>query len=790
MQSSNADIHVNLSRVSAGKKLHSYINKTLWMDIALAVPALFLVRLPVFVNLYVIGPAYVCAMMKRKRCGFISAFMAGCGLFLLDMPSLRWKYGAFLLLLLVADFVWDVMPATAGKSFALRSAGYSAVLPLSTILLNLTGIIKSYSFVMVLLETAIFYGFTILYERCFSELFEEGSFRGRLSEERLGGMSVTLGTLLAAIAPFRWGMFSLYQTALVFCSLFFAYGYGAAGGLLFSVPAMVILRLCGAGGESIMMVCCLEVLLCGIFRELGKVSAFVASFAGGLLFLLLFMGNGYVTTEVLALAAGGAVFFLLPDRLLPARGRLRSRRKEEAGQARRIQRYISRQMRDTAETFDMVAAALGEAEQRALTEKDMAQLFEDIARRTCQECEHHAYCWGSNFYGTYQTIFDVVNAAQTKGKIERGDVSPEFLQFCEKGEEFVRMVNRHFEVYRLNLSWENRLGKSVNLAQDQLREISKQMRSMEQYMTRQLHCDARLEHRIEDELMRRGIRVSEVSALFDTYHDRMDIALSLEQELGGKRRGEVQRLISHLAEREMEIVEIRPSGKGLWKWRLQERLAYKIACGLVSIGKMEVNGDSYVCGPLRYGRYLVALSDGMGTGEEAKEESALALELLEKLLNMGMEEVDAIRLLNSVLVLHSRDETFTTLDLGLIDLISGHMHLAKSGGAVTFLKSQDRVRIYRSDMLPIGIMENVDVEVYEEDLQPGDVLVMISDGVLDQTPNSREAELVLKRWLLASEEEDPQRLADGIQATLRQYTGQRSGKLDDITILTAVMRER
>ena len=93
-------------------------------------------------------------------------------------------------------------------------------------------------------------------------------------------------------------------------------------------------------------------------------------------------------------------------------------------------------------------------------------------------------------------------------------------------------------------------------------------------------------------------------------------------------------------------------------------------------------------------------------------------------------------------------------------------------------------------MLPIGIMENVDVEVYEEDLQPGDVLVMISDGVLDQTPNSREAELVLKRWLLASEEEDPQQLADGIQAALRQYTGQRTGKQDDITILTAVMRER
>ena len=49
---------------------------------------------------------------------------------------------------------------------------------------------------------------------------------------------------------------------------------------------------------------------------------------------------------------------------------------------------------------------------------------------------------------------------------------------------------------------------------------------------------------------------------------------------------------------------------------------------------------------------------------------------------------------------------------------------------------------------------------------------------------------MLKRWLLASEEEDPQQLADGIQAALRQYTGQRTGKQDDITILTAVMRER
>ena len=790
MQGSNADIQVDLSKTSAGKKLHTYINKDLWIDMALAVPALLLMRLPIFVNLYIIGPAYVCAMLKRKRRGVMSALMAGIGLISLGAPALQWKYGVLLLLLLAADFVWDTMPVTAGKPFALRGAWYSAVLPLSTILLNLSGVTKRYSFVMVLLETAIFYGFILLYERCVRALLEEGGLRGRISEERLGGMSVVLGTLLAAAAPIRWGMISPYQTALVVCSLLFAYGYGAAGGLLFSIPAMVILRLSGAGGECIMMVCCLQVLLCGIFRELGKVSAFVASFAGGLLFLLLFMGNGHVTTEVLALAVGGAIFFLMPDKLLPSRGRLRSRRREEAGQTRQLQRWISRRMNDMAETFDLVAASLGETEQRALTEKDMAQLFEDIARRTCQECEHHAYCWGSNFYGTYQTIFDVVNAAQTKGKIERRDVSPEFLQFCKKGEEFVRMVNRHFEVYRLNLSWENRLGKSVNLAQDQLKGISRQLRSMEQYMTKQLHCDSRLEHLIEDELARRGVRISQVSALMDTDHDRLDVTLSLEQEVSGKRRRDVLRLISHIAEREMETAEVRPCGKGLWVWRLRERLAYKIDCGLVSIGKMEVNGDSYVCGPLRYGRYLLALSDGMGTGEGAKEESALALELLERLLNMGMDEAEAIRLLNSVLVLHSRDETFTTLDLALVDLVSGHMHLAKSGGAVTFLKSRDRVVIYHSDTLPIGIMEHVDVEIYEETLQPGDILVLISDGVLDQTPNSREAELVVKRWLLANEEEDPQRLANGIQEVLRQYTGQNAGKLDDITILTAVLGAR
>ena len=121
----------------------------------------------------------------------------------------------------------------------------------------------------------------------------------------------------------------------------------------------------------------------------------------------------------------------------------------------------------------------------------------------------------------------------------------------------------------------------------------------------------------------------------------------------------------------------------------------------------------------------------MGIGRKANIESSIAIELLEKLMEINMNKNIIIRTINSVLRAKSNDEIFTTLDLGFIDLYTGKLQILKTGSPATFIKKKDRVEIINSSSLPIGILENVDFNIYEEILEDGDIVIMMSDGILD-----------------------------------------------------------
>lgn len=66
-----------------------------------------------------------------------------------------------------------------------------------------------------------------------------------------------------------------------------------------------------------------------------------------------------------------------------------------------------------------------------------------------------------------------------------------------------------------------------------------------------------------------------------------------------------------------------------------------------------MSGDSFSTVELGNGTFAVALSDGMGNGERARMESSAALNILEQLLQSGMDEKLAIKSVNSVLMLRS-----------------------------------------------------------------------------------------------------------------------------------------
>lgn len=141
-------------------------------------------------------------------------------------------------------------------------------------------------------------------------------------------------------------------------------------------------------------------------------------------------------------------------------------------------------------------------------------------------------------------------------------------------------------------------------------------------------------------------------------------------------------------------------------------------------------GDSSCITRLSDGRQLVILSDGMGHGEGAAHVSGQAVELLRLCLDAGYQQPQALTAVNGMLLMGGT-ERFATVDLLTVDLWTGHAALNKLSTSPTMLCREGEITFLTGDALPLGIVDCAESAPQWLALRPGDVLVMITDGVED-----------------------------------------------------------
>lgn len=130
--------------------------------------------------------------------------------------------------------------------------------------------------------------------------------------------------------------------------------------------------------------------------------------------------------------------------------------------------------------------------------------------------------------------------------------------------------------------------------------------------------------------------------------------------------------------------------------------------------------------------YYSLLSDGMGAGKEAAFTSRISSMFLEKMLSANNRSETSIKLLNSFMSERdggARHECSATVDLFEFDLISGRAAVLKSGAAPTFIKRGSNCFKLQSKTLPLGIIDTPDIERISFDVEPDDLIIMVSDGV-------------------------------------------------------------
>ena len=190
-----------------------------------------------------------------------------------------------------------------------------------------------------------------------------------------------------------------------------------------------------------------------------------------------------------------------------------------------------------------------------------------------------------------------------------------------------------------------------------------------------------------------------------------------------------------------------------------------------------VSGDTCSFIEQGNGNLIMALSDGMGSGEKAMADSELVIDLLERFSEAGFSKETAAEMINGVLVARTEEENMSTLDVCDINLYTGNCELLKIGSASTYIKHGEMIERVEADSLPLGIFHKIDVSGQKRQLADGDYIIMVSDGIVDGVDNEDIFEQVLAQIKLQS----PQEMANYIlQFVLHKTMGRVQ---DDMTVL-------
>ena len=179
----------------------------------------------------------------------------------------------------------------------------------------------------------------------------------------------------------------------------------------------------------------------------------------------------------------------------------------------------------------------------------------------------------------------------------------------------------------------------------------------------------------------------------------------------------------------------------------------------VTKSNSSISGDSILNIRLKDGKYLVALSDGMGSGSEARQSSNKALKMLENLLLSGFDKKTSIELINSSLI-NQNEEIFATLDIAIIDLYKGNIEFIKSGACPTYIKNNNKVQIIKANSLPAGIINDTNLQLFDRDISEGEIMVMCTDGILDSNVEYKNKELWVKYLIEDIETNNTKKIAD------------------------------
>ncbi len=446
-----------------------------------------------------------------------------------------------------------------------------------------------------------------------------------------------------------------------------------------------------------------------------------------------------------------------------------------------IERIAESRLKNIASVFRKISQSYAEATASSdINEtREKQKILDTVTAQSCSGCPMLEECWHKSCEATYRVFYNAIDSWIKTGEVQ--DFPKSFKDTCGYSDIIRTRARGCVELYMNKRLWKERLSSVRRLVSEQMKSAGDAIDEL--YMDME---NSRVDRQLSNKIYK-GLTSSLVkSAAAVKKNGATEIYIRLNS--------------CHNCNicTDMIIPEIKEiTGLDFVRWdsrciiekddcflHLIEEPPIRLSVASASAPKenSEISGDCYTFMNIK-GKCILAVADGMGSGSKAREESAASIELYEDFVCAGFGSETTLDIINSVLLMREDNESFTTLDICTVDLYSGRTEFIKIGAVSTVIVHPHGVEIIRSSTLPAGILGQVDTDAQTRQLEKGDIIIMMTDGVLDSTGNVVRNEDWLVEVIEQRHTNNPKILAESILS--KAVENSRGIVRDDMTVLVS-----
>ncbi len=689
-----------------------------------------------------------------------------------DVPA---RYAAALIAAAAIRWSLSELKAVSAHPFFAPAVTFFPLLLTGMTMVFLNGSL-SYSAALYVAEAFLGSGCAYFLHRTALLLTRSGSREGLYETADIAAVTAAIGILLLSFSDMTIAGVSLGRVLMILLVLYCARAGGISGGTVAGVAAGAVHGLSTAGLSHLSGAYGLGGLMAGVFAPMGKVAS-AAAFIISHGIASLQVGSGFDPwTGAVEVAAATLIYMLLPqsNRISAIFG---VRKDTLSGDA--LRRNIVMRLRHASQSMTEVCASVEEISKKLSTvcAPNLQEVYNQSTQAVCAGCGKSGVCWRKDKKETLENFSRLSPVLRREGKVEIHHFTKPFSEGCKRAGEMRDAINHNYSRYLMREEAELRAAQIRQVVEEHFKTTAGVLEEMAGEFSLYQHFDEEAAQRVENILRDNGLTPLEVCCRLDKF-GRMTMEAEVKRERQKRlNRSVFTREISSACGRTFSPPCV-STAEDRCRIQMCQRPVYEVDRGFsqISAGNNAFCGDSTNVFYDGCGRLVAVLSDGMGTGGRAAVDGAMTAAMAESLLKAGLGFDSMAQTVNSALLAKSGDESLSTIDAVCVDLFTGKAEFRKAGAAATVMRKGKKTEVIEISSMPVGVMPSVDFPKTERELSAGDLLVMVSDGVVAAGVE----------WLLdfvgnCDEEEDPNHIARRITEEAQRRRS--DGHEDDVTAL-------